>query len=85
MPETAGAFPQSQPVDRSAFGLSIQHQQIDALARGSNLGIGQRVTPTADSLFSNPPMSGGQFGQGHAKSIATFNGQPMLGSQGGDY
>jgi hypothetical protein len=74
MPITPGEFPQSGPVDRSAAGLSYQRYQIGANARGAALGQGRRVAPEASQLFSSPPISGGQFGGGHAKSMASFSG-----------
>jgi hypothetical protein len=81
--DDGSAFPTQQPVDRSAFGLQIQHQQVDALARGSNLGIGQRVTPNPASLFSQPPMSHAQF-MGGPNPKATF-GQTALPVPGGPH
>lgn len=79
MPSTAGglsggAFPNSQPADRSATGLSYQSYSMNTKARGTN-GTGQRVAPDPGSMFS-PPMSGGQFGDGHAKSVVRFGGNP---------
>lgn len=70
---SAGAFPQGTPVDRSAAGLQYQRYQIGVNARGAALGIGRRVAPEPNQLFSNP-ISGGQFGSGHAKSMARFSG-----------
>ena len=81
MPSTAGglsggAFPNSQPADRSATGLSYQSYAMNARARGIGVnGQGQRVAPDPNSSFS-PPMSGGQFGDGHAKSVVRFGGNP---------
>jgi hypothetical protein len=71
---TPGAFPSEQPVDRSAMGLAIQRDQIGLNARGSTLGQGRRMAPAASQLFSSPPISGGQFGSGHARSQVTFSG-----------
>jgi hypothetical protein len=72
---SAGAFPTSQPVDRSAFGLSIQRDQLATKATGSALGMGQRVAPDPTVLFSHPPMSGAQFGGG-SNPKATFTQTP---------
>lgn len=71
---TPGAFPQTGPVDRTAAGLQYQRYQIGVNARGAALGQGRRVAPEASQLFSSPPISGGQFGGGHAKSMVTFGG-----------
>lgn len=72
---TPGQFPQTGPVDRSAAGLQYQRYQIGVNARGAALGQGRRVAPEASQLFSSPPpISGGQFGGGHAKSMASFSG-----------
>jgi hypothetical protein len=74
---TTGSFPQTAPVDRSAAGISYQHYQVDALARGTNNGVGTRVAPSPDSLFSHP-LSEGQFGGGtNAKmSMGSFTHVP---------
>jgi hypothetical protein len=58
--------------DRSASGLQYQRYQMGLTARGAALGQGLRVAPDPSQQFSNPPMSGGQFGQGHAKSMVSF-------------
>lgn len=68
----AAPVPQEGAVDRSASGLQYQAYQIGLNARGSALGLGRRVAPDPNVLFSNPPMSGAQFGGGHAKSVASF-------------
>jgi hypothetical protein len=59
--------------DRSPGGLQYQRATIGWKARGSNLGQGLRVAPAPDQLFSQP-LSGGQFGGGHAKSMVSFGG-----------
>lgn len=73
---TAASFPQSQPIDRSAPGLAYQAFTVNKRASGQgSLGIGRRFVPDASSLFSQPtevtfhPLSAGQFGGGHAKSL----------------
>lgn len=71
---SAGNFPTQQPVDRSAFGLSIQRDQLATKATGSALGMGQRVAPDPSALFSHP-MSGAQFGGG-SNPKATFTQTP---------
>ncbi len=87
MPDTvgglsSGSFPQQAPIDRSAFGLSIQRDQLAAQARGSALGHGRRTVPDASSLFSGPPpgssMSQAQFGGG-GSAKATFTQTPVGG------
>ena len=70
---SAGAFPQGSPIDRSAAGLQYQRYQIGVNARGAALGIGRRTAPEPSQLFSHP-VSAGQFGNGHAKSMASFSG-----------
>ena len=60
-----GNAPQSggTPTDRSASALQYQHYQLDTMAKGIN-GVGFRVAPDPNSLFSNPPVSKSQFGGG---------------------
>lgn len=78
---SGGAFPQSQPVDRSASGLQYQSYQLSARARGAALGQGLRVAPTPNDLFTKP-LSGGQFGSGHAKStVGDFTSPPTTTSK----
>lgn len=71
----AGGFQSSAPIDRSASGLQYQTYQMGLNAKGAALGMGRRVAPEANQMFSNPPISGGQFAEGHAKSVATFGGE----------
>jgi hypothetical protein len=74
---TPGSFPSAAQVDRSASGLAFQKYQQTMQARGAALGVGRRVAPEASGQFSNPPMSGSQFGgSSSAKSIASFSEAP---------
>jgi hypothetical protein len=75
-PKNTAGFQGTQQVDRSASGLQYQSFNMGLVARGSALGMGRRVAPNPSVLFSNPPVSGGQFGGGHAKSTASFTAGP---------
>lgn len=67
---SAGGFQTGEPIDRSAPGLQYQRYQIGLKATGAALGVGRRTVPDPSQLFRHPPMSGAQFGRGHARSIA---------------
>lgn len=71
---SSGGFGGAMPQDRTASGLQYQKYQMGLTARGAALGLGRRVAPDPSQMFSNPPMSGGQFGGGHAKSMVNFGG-----------
>ena len=73
---SAATFPGQDAIDRSAAGLSYQSYQLSTRATGAALGRGRRVVPDPSAQFSSPPISGGQFGQGHAKSTAQFTSGP---------
>jgi hypothetical protein len=79
MPITAGAIDPGQPVDRSAFGLSIQKDQLAMAATGNALGMGRRSVQDPSVQFSHPPaLSGAQFqGGANPKNQVTFGGQPQ--------
>ena len=79
---TPAEFPSTAAVDRSAAGLQYQSYQMDLTASGAALGVARRSTPNASAQFSNPPVSGGQFGGGHAKSMATLADDD---DEGGEY
>ena len=70
---TPGEFPSQAGVDRSAAGLQYQSYQMGLTARGAALGTGRRVAPDPSVQFSHPPLSGGQFAGGHAKSMASVD------------
>jgi hypothetical protein len=69
---SAGSFPGRENIDRSASGLQYQKYKQETTATGQALGVGIRTVVHPSALFSHPPMSGGQFGGGHAKSVANF-------------
>lgn len=77
----AGFSAQGPPQDRSSTALQYQHYMTNRNARGF-LGVGQRVAPDPSTLFSSPPVSGGQFGSGHAKSMV---GGDMSGEEDAGY
>lgn len=66
---TAGTVAGEGDIDRSAAGLQYQSYQMGLTARGAMLGVGRRSATDPSAQFSNPPISGGQFGSGHAKSM----------------
>lgn len=84
---SASGFPENAGgPDRSAAGLQYQTYQLGLSARGAALGVGRRVASPPSAQFSNPPgsgarsMSGGQFANGHAKSVVSFG----VNNQGDD-
>jgi len=59
----------------TAGALAYQKYTMDLNAEGASLGKGLRVAPEANAGFSNPPISGSQFGSsGNAK--ASFSAAP---------
>ena len=61
--------------DRTRQGLQYQSYSLDQGAIGVN-GIARRVAPDySRALFSRPPLSGGQMGNGNARSIAGDEGE----------
>ena len=71
---TAGTFPGQEPIDRSAAGLQYNSFKGNTVSTGAALGKGlQKVFPAPVSFNPNASMSGGQFGSGHAKSVASFS------------
>lgn len=73
---SAGNVPSTGAADRSATGLEFQKLQGGTNAAGDQLGVGLRsVTSVAPISFTSQKtgmrsMSGAQFGNGHAKSLA---------------
>lgn len=71
---SAGTFPGQEQIDRSAAGLQYNTFKGNTVSSGAALGKGlQKVFPAPVSFNPNASMSGGQFGGGHAKSVATFS------------
>jgi len=71
---SAGTFPGQAPVDRSAAGLQYNSFKGNTVATGAALGRGLRkVFPAPVSFNPNASMSGGQFGNGHAKSVVSID------------
>jgi hypothetical protein len=78
MPLSAGTFPQDQP-EATTASTNYQHYMIGADAKGApalggTMGVGRRTVPSPNEFFTNPAVSGGQFGSGHAKSQVRFGG-----------
>lgn len=73
---SSSAFPEQAPTDNSAASIQYQHYTQGVDARGGALGVGRRTVVDPSVLFTHPPISNSQFGNGGSAKATFTNTNP---------